>query len=213
MLLSTAEWVLISTVIYYLVSFPASPGFSVWFVLTIIHGGYLMPTWAGKIATFQLNAPVIIRNVMTGAFSRNVGKLFFELKLVTDNASFMQQPNWEATEIKNAWVHGSRKPENKANQSSLTSTGPYTLACGGCGVHGKPENKANQSSLISSLHFSLWWVWCTTLILISCLLPRRAPEPPWMETPSTSLSAQVLLTLSAWLIKTQMCMEHTSPLS
>ena len=96
--------------------------------------------------------------------------------------------------------------------TKVHSSPPYTLACGGCGVHGKPENKANQSSLISSLHFSLWWVWCTTLILISCLLPRRAPEPPWMETPSTSLSAQVLLTLSAWLIKTQMCMEHTSPL-
>jgi len=55
MLLSTAEWVLISTVIYYLVSFPASPGFSLWFVLTIIHGGYLMPTWAGKIACQRFN--------------------------------------------------------------------------------------------------------------------------------------------------------------
>ena len=58
------------------------------------------------------------------------------------------------------------------------------------------------------LHFSLWWVWSTTLILISCLPPRRAPEPPWMETPSTSLSAKVLLTLPT----TQMYIWCTSPL-
>ena len=35
--------------------------------------------------TFRVNAPVVIRAKMTGAFSRNVGKLFSELKLVTDN--------------------------------------------------------------------------------------------------------------------------------
>ena len=44
---------------------------------------------------FQLNAPVVFRAkvMMTGAFSRNVCKLFSELKLVTDNLfSFMQWP-------------------------------------------------------------------------------------------------------------------------
>ena len=43
---------------------------------------------------FRLNAPVVIRVkghrhqgalMTTGAFSRNIGKLFSELKLVTDN--------------------------------------------------------------------------------------------------------------------------------
>ena len=42
-----------------------------------------------NLPTFRLNAPVVIRvKVMTtGAFSRNVGKFFSELKLVTDNLS------------------------------------------------------------------------------------------------------------------------------
>ena len=36
---------------------------------------------------------------MTGAFSRNVGKLFSELKLVTDNLLFIcAAAHWEATE-------------------------------------------------------------------------------------------------------------------
>ena len=40
------------------------------------------------------NAQVIIRakDMTTGAFSRNVSKLFYELKLVTDNILSMQQP-------------------------------------------------------------------------------------------------------------------------
>ena len=34
----------------------------------------------------------------TGAFSRNVGKLFSDLKLVTDNLLFIYaEANWEAT--------------------------------------------------------------------------------------------------------------------
>ena len=43
-----------------------------------------------NLPTFQQNAPVVIRaKVMTtGAFSPNVGKLFSELKLVTDNLLF-----------------------------------------------------------------------------------------------------------------------------
>ena len=37
--------------------------------------------------------------MMTGAFSQNVGKLFSELKLVTDNLlSIYAAANWEATE-------------------------------------------------------------------------------------------------------------------
>ena len=40
-----------------------------------------------NLLTFQLNPPVVIRAKVTGAFSGNVGKLFSELKLVTDNLS------------------------------------------------------------------------------------------------------------------------------
>ena len=43
-----------------------------------------------NLPTFQLNAPVVIRaEVTTGAFSQNVGKLFSELKSVTDNLLFI----------------------------------------------------------------------------------------------------------------------------
>ena len=49
-----------------------------------------------NLLMFQLNAPVIIRAsfiyagslMTTGTFSRNIGKLFSELKLVTDNFLF-----------------------------------------------------------------------------------------------------------------------------
>ena len=68
---------------------------------------YLLPTWAQKItchAMFWLNGSVVIRvkyeeaEMMTGAFSGNVGKFFSELKLVTDNTFSYAEPNWEATE-------------------------------------------------------------------------------------------------------------------
>ena len=37
--------------------------------------------------------------MMTGAFSQNVSKFFFKLKLVTDNLLFIYaEANWEATE-------------------------------------------------------------------------------------------------------------------
>ena len=50
-----------------------------------------------NLSMFRLNAPVIIRVevviifglMMTGAFSRNVDKLFFKLKLVIDNLLYM----------------------------------------------------------------------------------------------------------------------------
>ena len=43
-----------------------------------------------NLPTFQLNTPVVIRaKVTTGAFSRNVGKLFSKLKLVPDNLLFI----------------------------------------------------------------------------------------------------------------------------
>ena len=51
--------------------------------------GYLLPTWARKI-TFPL--------MTTGASSRNVDRLFCELKLVTDNLFIYAGANWEATE-------------------------------------------------------------------------------------------------------------------
>ena len=41
---------------------------------------------------FQLNAPVVIALLVTGAFSRNIGKLFSKLKLVTDNLLFIMKP-------------------------------------------------------------------------------------------------------------------------
>ena len=40
-----------------------------------------------NLPTFELNASVVFPLMTTGAFSRNVGKLFSELKLVTDNLS------------------------------------------------------------------------------------------------------------------------------
>ena len=44
---------------------------------------------------------MIVMEVNTGAFSWNVGKLFSELKLVTDNLLFIYaEANWEATERK-----------------------------------------------------------------------------------------------------------------
>ena len=47
-----------------------------------------------NLPTFRLNAPVMIRaKVMTGAFSQNVGKLFSELKLVTDNLFIYAEAN------------------------------------------------------------------------------------------------------------------------
>ena len=53
-----------------------------------------------NLAMFQLNTPVIIRaKVMTaGAFSRNVGKLLSELKLVIDKLFIYAEADWEATE-------------------------------------------------------------------------------------------------------------------
>ena len=42
-----------------------------------------------NLSRFQLNAPVVIRAFNTGTFSRNVRKLFSELKLVTDNLLFI----------------------------------------------------------------------------------------------------------------------------
>ena len=37
----------------------------------------------------------------TAAFSRNISKLFFKLKLVTDNLFIYAEANWEATESLN----------------------------------------------------------------------------------------------------------------
>ena len=44
-----------------------------------------------NLTTFQLNAPVVITFALmsTAAFSRNVGKLISELKLVPDNLLFI----------------------------------------------------------------------------------------------------------------------------
>ena len=51
-----------------------------------------------NLPMFWLNAPVVIRLkgwwLMTGAFSWNIGKLFSELKLVTDNLSLYLRPHW-----------------------------------------------------------------------------------------------------------------------
>ena len=50
------------------------------------------------LPTFRLNAPVVIRAklVTTGAFSPTVSKLFFELKLVTDNLLIT---NWTVRKV------------------------------------------------------------------------------------------------------------------
>ena len=54
-----------------------------------------------NLPMFQLNAPVFlfINPFTLMIFSRNIGKLFSELKLVTDNLLFIYAAaNWEATE-------------------------------------------------------------------------------------------------------------------
>ena len=54
-----------------------------------------------SVTSFSLENNLMFRLtlMMTGAFSRNVGKLFSELKLVTDNLLFIYaEANWEATE-------------------------------------------------------------------------------------------------------------------
>ena len=47
---------------------------------------------------YQLELGKEFADVSSGAFSRNVGKLFSELKLVTDNHSLYAAVNWEVTE-------------------------------------------------------------------------------------------------------------------
>ena len=42
-----------------------------------------------NLLMFRLNVPVLNALMTTGTFSRNVGKLFSELKLVTDNCSVL----------------------------------------------------------------------------------------------------------------------------
>ena len=53
-----------------------------------------------NLAMFRLNTPVVIRTkvMMAGAFSRNIGKLLSELKLVIDNLFIYAEADWEATE-------------------------------------------------------------------------------------------------------------------
>ena len=76
-----------------------------------------------NLPTFRLNAPVVIRAkgwlMMTAAFSRNVWKLFSELKLVTDNLLFIYaEANWEAAEnllrkvLTNSFSHHQGKSED-----------------------------------------------------------------------------------------------------
>ena len=64
--------------------------------------GYLLPTWVRKIHVtcqcFDWMLQSVSHLMTTGVFSRNVGKLFLKLKLVTDNLSIYAAANWEATE-------------------------------------------------------------------------------------------------------------------
>ena len=83
--------------------------------------GYLLPTWARKITCwrfdwmlqsssvlgFDLGVEKTIVLMTTGAFSRNVGKLFSKLELVPDNLLFISaEANWEATERVRKWLEG-----------------------------------------------------------------------------------------------------------
>ena len=53
-----------------------------------------------NLPMFKLNAPVIAL-MTTGAFGRNIDKIFFEFKLVTVNLSLhMQQPTENPLNIK-----------------------------------------------------------------------------------------------------------------
>ena len=77
-----------------------------------------MKAWKMKIRLYvtnlssENNMPMLIEcssdhpgtQMMTGAFSQNVGKLFLKLKLVTDNLLFIYaEANWEATENEMRW--------------------------------------------------------------------------------------------------------------
>ena len=58
----------------------------------------MYPQWCMAINS-SICSSLHFRPVTTGAFSRNVGKLFSKLKLVTDNLLFSYaEANWKATE-------------------------------------------------------------------------------------------------------------------
>ena len=60
--------------------------------------GYLLPTWAQKIICRRFDW-MFQSSSGQSRLERNVGKLFSELKLVTDNLLFIYaEANWEATE-------------------------------------------------------------------------------------------------------------------
>ena len=76
---------------------------------------------------FWLNAPVVIRSkvITTGAFSRNIGKLFSELKLATDNPLFIYaEAKWEATESC-LWTAESIYKNNQALCPTFVWRPPY----------------------------------------------------------------------------------------
>ena len=52
---------------------------------------------------FRLNAPVFAL-MTTEAFSQNVGKLFSELKLVTDNLSIHAKDDLNLVLVRNMWL-------------------------------------------------------------------------------------------------------------
>ena len=72
--------------------------------------GYLLPTWVRKITCRRFDWMLQSSSgrkclMMTGAFNRNVGKLFSELKLVTGTfLPIYTAANWEATETTKNWV-------------------------------------------------------------------------------------------------------------
>ena len=64
--------------------------------------GYLLPTWARKITwrCFDWMIQLSSGQKYSGAFSRNIGKLFSELKLVTDNLLFSCIPHSMLLKVK-----------------------------------------------------------------------------------------------------------------
>ena len=63
---------------------------------------YLLPTWAQKITCRRFDWMLESSSgwkMMTGAFSQNVGKLFSELKLVTDNLFLY----WCSSQLRSHW--------------------------------------------------------------------------------------------------------------
>ena len=112
---------------------------------------------------FWLNAPVVIRAKVTGAFSWNVGKLFSELKLVTDNLLLIYAEEterlvifvlvlpffeWTAVSPAAAWPGSFR---NQGDGTSLVEACPHCPSAAACSFV-TPDCEGGEG-------WGRWWRW------------------------------------------------------